>query len=135
MVWPGSKEARTFDTGVSAEMLQKAGKGSVEVPAGFVRPCFLNLRAGYNWVCGHSSGDPSSITTARQESASELGQGRGYRLGHRRGTWLSRDITFVLIALDRRWHSGRSCSMDATFGSLDKMLVGEHLVIGTFSSL
>ncbi|KIJ14628.1 hypothetical protein PAXINDRAFT_12464 [Paxillus involutus ATCC 200175] len=35
MVWPGSKEARTFDTGVSSEVLRKVGKGSVEVPDGF----------------------------------------------------------------------------------------------------
>lgn len=36
MVWPGSKEAKTFNTGVPAEELQKAGRGSVEVPTGFV---------------------------------------------------------------------------------------------------
>ncbi|KAF8137705.1 thiamine diphosphate-binding protein [Boletus edulis] len=35
MVWPGSKEAKTSDTGVPTEVLQKAGRGSVEVPAGF----------------------------------------------------------------------------------------------------
>lgn len=43
MVWPGSKEAKTFDTGVPTEVLQKAGRGSVEVPIGFVRNCRLNL--------------------------------------------------------------------------------------------
>ncbi|KIJ59952.1 hypothetical protein HYDPIDRAFT_117851 [Hydnomerulius pinastri MD-312] len=35
MAWPGSKEARTFDTGVSAEVLKKVGEGSVSVPEGF----------------------------------------------------------------------------------------------------
>ncbi|KAG9310005.1 thiamine diphosphate-binding protein [Chiua virens] len=35
MVWPGSNEAKTFDTGAPVEMLQTAGKGSVEVPTGF----------------------------------------------------------------------------------------------------
>ncbi|KIK77031.1 hypothetical protein PAXRUDRAFT_835129 [Paxillus rubicundulus Ve08.2h10] len=35
MVWPGSKEARAFDTGVSTEVLRKVGKASVEVPDGF----------------------------------------------------------------------------------------------------
>ena len=43
MVWPGSKDATTFDTGVPAETLQKAGTGSVEVPAGFVRSHFLDF--------------------------------------------------------------------------------------------
>lgn len=40
MVWPGSKEAKTFGTGVPTEVLQKAGRGSVEVPAEFVRISF-----------------------------------------------------------------------------------------------
>jgi probable 2-oxoglutarate dehydrogenase E1 component DHKTD1 len=44
MVWPGSNEARVFDTGVPAEVLRKAGRGSVEVPAGFVRTCILKFR-------------------------------------------------------------------------------------------
>jgi probable 2-oxoglutarate dehydrogenase E1 component DHKTD1 len=44
MVWPGSKEATAFDTGAPAEVLQKAGRGSVEVPAGFVRTGFLIFR-------------------------------------------------------------------------------------------
>ncbi|KAG8217006.1 thiamine diphosphate-binding protein [Butyriboletus roseoflavus] len=35
IVWPGSKEAKTFNTGVPAEVLHKAGRGSVKVPAGF----------------------------------------------------------------------------------------------------
>ena len=53
MVWPGSKEAKTFDTGVPAEVLQKAGRGSVEVPTGFVRAFVLKNSARWNWVCGH----------------------------------------------------------------------------------
>lgn len=57
MVWPGSKEAKTFDTGVPAEVLQKAGTGSVEVPAGFVSD-LLHFLAGCNWVYGYTSGDP-----------------------------------------------------------------------------
>ncbi|KAG6330643.1 hypothetical protein ID866_8445, partial [Astraeus odoratus] len=35
MVWPGSPEARTFDTGESSESLRKVGKASVSVPEGF----------------------------------------------------------------------------------------------------
>lgn len=44
MVWPGSKGAKTFDTGVPAEVLEKAGRGSVEVPPGFARVLFLDFR-------------------------------------------------------------------------------------------
>lgn len=56
MVWPGSKEAKTFDTGAPAEVLQKAGKASVDVPAGFVR--IFSQSLVYE-AYGHSSGDPS----------------------------------------------------------------------------
>ncbi|KAH0826763.1 thiamine diphosphate-binding protein [Lanmaoa asiatica] len=41
MVWPGSKEVQTFDTGVPAEVLQRAGRGSVEIPAGFHATRFM----------------------------------------------------------------------------------------------
>lgn len=35
MVWPGSPEAQTFDTGVDAEVLREVGSASVSVPDGF----------------------------------------------------------------------------------------------------
>ncbi|KAL4072369.1 thiamine diphosphate-binding protein [Scleroderma yunnanense] len=35
LVWPGSPEARTFDTGVGAETLREVGKASVSVPGEF----------------------------------------------------------------------------------------------------
>ncbi|KAI6158451.1 dehydrogenase E1 and transketolase domain-containing protein 1 [Pisolithus thermaeus] len=35
MVWPGSSEAQTFDTGVNAELLKEVGRASVSVPEGF----------------------------------------------------------------------------------------------------
>lgn len=45
IVWPGSTEAQTFNTGVNAELLKKIGESSVSVPEGFVS--YHHLRSGY----------------------------------------------------------------------------------------
>jgi probable 2-oxoglutarate dehydrogenase E1 component DHKTD1 len=45
LVWPASEEAEHVPaTGVARKVLEKAGRASVTVPAGFVRPIFFLLR-------------------------------------------------------------------------------------------
>lgn len=41
MVWPGSSEAQTFDTGVGADLLREVGRASVAVPEEFVSAYYL----------------------------------------------------------------------------------------------
>lgn len=36
LVWPGSPEAQTFDTGIDADSLKEVGRASVAAPEGFV---------------------------------------------------------------------------------------------------
>ena len=41
MVWPGSPEAHTLDTGVGADLLREVGRASVAVPEEFVSAQYL----------------------------------------------------------------------------------------------
>jgi len=41
MVWPGSPEAQTFDTGVGTDLLREVGRASVAVPEEFVSAQYL----------------------------------------------------------------------------------------------
>lgn len=97
-VWPADETAE-YDpsTGVARDVLEKVGHASVTFPSGFVRP-FLPTSRSTDEGMGNI-GDPSEVTTPREEPAAGSREGHWPGLGHSRSKW---SLPSVYAAKDGR---------------------------------
>ncbi|KAF9232585.1 dehydrogenase E1 and transketolase domain-containing protein 1 [Melanogaster broomeanus] len=132
MVWPGSKEAQTFDTGVSAEVLRKAGKDSVEVPEGFEihprlqrhvksRLASLESGEGIDWATAEAMAFGSLMLDGCDIRIAGQDVGRG-TFSHRHAMLVDQKTEGVVVPLNHAL-SGAVGKLELANSSLSEMAV------------
>ncbi|KAH7887154.1 dehydrogenase E1 and transketolase domain-containing protein 1 [Phlebopus sp. FC_14] len=132
MVWHGSVDARTFDTGVPADVLRKVGQGSVSVPQGFEihprlqrhvknRIASLESGEGVDWASAEALAFGSLMLEGCDVRIAGQDVGRG-TFSHRHAMLVDQKTEGVIVPLNHAL-SGAVGKLELANSSLSEMAV------------